>query len=278
MMIHIHQDKKMSTRSNKKSTKTEKVAKATKPVENVEVSDNEVQEQAVKAKASGKKVSVKSTKQAGGKNVKSGSKSAKSGSKSAKSGSKTSKIQTGGKGDESRDRYFKLIDAKTGRSFGRYTGGTPKQAASKGFTKMIHKIKAEGGALPKNGTMKIYLRESTRGSPRKVYAYEATRKQLTEPQKIEIEGSDGKKKVITYRYRNVIHKVSAPLPNQLGGLKTSRSNKKSGETKKSGSRSSGSKRSAKPTKSAKNTKSTGNKKVSTKSAGAKKAPSAKASR
>jgi len=77
-----------------------------------------------------------------------------------------------------------LIDAKTLKSYGRYTGETPKQAASKGFTKLLQKFKENGKTIP--SAMTIYMRESTRGGNRKVYGYSATRKALREPQKLVI--------------------------------------------------------------------------------------------
>jgi len=136
-------------------------------------------------------------------------------------GSKTAKKGRGSAKEN--DRYFKLIDAKTGRSYGRYTGDTPKQAASKGFTKMLQKMKVEGKTPPKQSTT-IYLRESTRGSARKIYGYEASRLKLPKPQKLVITDKEtNKKKTIVYHYRNKIKKV--PVPEQIGGAKTLRSKK-----------------------------------------------------
>ena len=141
-------------------------------------------------------------------------------------GSKTAKKAAGGRSankEEGKERYFKLIDAKTGRSYGRYTGDTPKQAASKGFTKMLQKLKTEGKHPPKQST--IYLRESTRGSARKVYGYEASRQKLPEPQQLVIKDKEtGDEKTIVYHFRNKIKKVA--VPEQIGGAKTARSNKK----------------------------------------------------
>jgi len=157
---------------------------------------------AKKRKASS--VSKKSAKPA----KKSVSKSSKS---TKKSGSKKT-MKAGGvrKGD----RYFKLIDAKTLKSYGRYTGETPKQAASKGFTKLLQKFKEQKKNPPKE--MTIYLRESTRGSNRKVYGYSAIRQKLDEPQELEIKDKEtGEVKTITYQYRNKIKKVA--VPEQIGG-------------------------------------------------------------
>lgn len=222
-----------------------------------------------------------------GKNTRSNSKNAKkpqaksSGSKQMSKSTgkgktmpaKGGKKMTGGKGknmkqtedEEKKERYFKLIDAKTGRSYGRYTGETPKQAASKGFTKMLQKLKTEGKNPPKQSTT-IYLRESTRGSARKVYGYEASRLKLPEPQELVIKDKEsGEEKTIVYHYRNKIKKV--PVPEQFGGAKASRSSKKnSGSSKKSAAgskKASGSKSTAstKKSTSASGSKSAGNKKA-----------------
>ena len=167
----------------------------------------------------------KSTKKTPAINKKAGSK--KAAAKNAKSNKK-------GGADKKGSRYFKLVDLKTGKSHGRYTGDTPKQAASKGFTKMLQKLKTEGKKAPKNST--IFLRESTRGSARKVYGYEATRQKLPEPQELVITDKEtGVEKTIVYFYRNKIHKV--PVPEQMGGTKIVKSRKvvkKAGEKKPKG--------------------------------------------
>lgn len=153
---------------------------------------------------------------------------AKKGKKAKKTVSKGQKKTKGGavKKDE---RYFKLIDAKTLKSFGRYTGETPKQAASKGFTKLLQKLKENGKTVPKETT--IYLRESTRGSNRKVYGYSASRQKLPEPQELVIKDKEtGEEKTITYHYRNKIKKVA--VPEQFGGVKKTKKTKKAASPKK----------------------------------------------
>lgn len=176
----------------------------------------EVSEQEVKETTNSKKGS--STK--GGKSgSKTSSKVAKSKTSKAVSNNKLSKSKaTGKKSDKKKKenyRFFKMIDPKTGKSTGRYTGDTPKQAASKGFTKMLQKLNIDGKAA--KGKFTIYLRESTRGSARKVYVYVAQRKKLDEPQELIIpDAKTGKDKKITYNYRNKIRKVA--VPEQEGGL------------------------------------------------------------
>ncbi|XWV24543.1 hypothetical protein QJ856_gp1248 [Tupanvirus deep ocean] len=107
-------------------------------------------------------------------------------------------------------RYFKIVDPSTGKSFGRFTGCTPKQAASKGFTKMLQTSIRTGKETPDK--TKIYLRELTRGRDRnEIYAYEASRIKLDQPQNLVIHDSvTGDKKTITYCYRNVIKKIQVP--------------------------------------------------------------------
>lgn len=126
------------------------------------------------------------------------------------------KTQKGG--DDATERYFKLFDAKSGKALGRYTGDTPKQAASKGYTKFLQKLKENGKAAPKETT--IYMRESTRGSPRKVYGYTAARVKLGEPATVTIKDKvSGEEKTVTYQYRNKIKKIAVPEEIQTGGKK-----------------------------------------------------------
>ncbi len=74
------------------------------------------------------------------------------------------------------------------------------------------------------------MRESTRGSSKKIYGYEASRLKLKEPQKLVIKDKDsGKKKVIVYYYRNKIKKVKVPehlLELTKGGKNTAKNAKK----------------------------------------------------
>lgn len=199
----------------------------------------------------------------------SGSKTAKNTKSKAPAKGKGSK-QSGGKstkGKKASARYFKLINEKTSKSYGRYTGDTPKQAASKGYTKMLQKMKENGKTPPKQST--IYLRESTRGSARKVYGYVAYRQKLPEPQKrVIIDKESGEKKTIICKYRNRIKK--APVPEQLGGMVKSKksagkSSKKSPANRKKETKSDKKKTASKGSKTAKKeTKKTTNKKTSPK--------------
>jgi hypothetical protein len=107
-------------------------------------------------------------------------------------------------------RYFKSIDAN-GNTTGRFAGMTPKQAASKAFTKLVQKNKQSGEEVPENAT--IYLRESTRGSPQKTFGYTASRQRLAEPMTIQImDPVSGERKEITYHYKNQIQKITHANP------------------------------------------------------------------
>ena len=183
-----------------------------------ESDDQEVEKKTSKTMKGGKVSAKKKTKSGSKTKAKAVSKSKKSNKKTESgkkaSGSKNAKKKPGATKGE--PRYFKLIDPSSGKSHGRYTGDTPKQAASKGFTKMLQKLKIEGKKAPKQST--IFLRESTRGSARKIYGYEAARQKLPEPQELIImDKVTGKKKTIVYHYRNKILKV--PVPEQIGGAK-----------------------------------------------------------
>lgn len=113
-------------------------------------------------------------------------------------------------------RYFKRLDPVDGKMYGRYTGKTPKQAASKAYTKLRKAMREQKLAIPQQTT--IYVRESTRNSARKVYAYQAWIVKLKEPQELSIPDQDGKEdKEIKYRFRNKVKKVA--LPTQIGGMK-----------------------------------------------------------
>lgn len=225
------------------------VAKTQKKVENVENAAAEVAQQGGKKAA--KKAASKTAKKAAPK--KAASKSAKK--PAAKKAGK--KGQKGGEG--ATERYFKLFDAKSGKTLGRYTGDTPKQAASKGYTKLLQKLKESGKAAPKETT--IYMRESTRGSARKVYGYTANRKKLAEPQQVTIKDKvSGEEKTVTYNYRNNIKKIAVPEEMQTGGKKKaakkaakkagSKSAKKAG-SKKAAPKKAASKSAKKPAKGAK---------------------------
>lgn len=171
---------------------------------------------------------------------------------SKRSGSKTVK-----KDASAKKRYFKLIDEKGKSSIGRYTGATPKQAASKAFTKAIKRAKDDGKKLPSKN--KIFIRESTRGakSHGKTYGYGASRNELDKPQKVKITVKEtGERKKIIYRYKNDIKKID--VPEALKKKKADKTKAKKTKTGKSVASKSKAKKTTKATKATK-TKKTGSK-------------------
>lgn len=103
---------------------------------------------------------------------------------------------------DSKCRYFRcIIDGKT---FGRYTGVKPKQAANKAFTAVI---RANGGSTTCiNKEFKFQLVECTRGGKKSSHYYEGVRKLLDKPVKVKINNA-GNPKEIVYKYTNKIKKT-----------------------------------------------------------------------
>ena len=100
-------------------------------------------------------------------------------------------------------RYFKVMDSDN-NFCGRYTGRTPKQAASKAFSSLIKMKKMNQGTYMEGGELQnqcIILRECTKGSKKKIYKYNVSRTQLDNPVFIKI-GQN----MIKYQYRNRIVK------------------------------------------------------------------------
>jgi hypothetical protein len=75
----------------------------------------------------------------------------------------------------SNQRHFELIDNDTGMCHGRYFASTPKKAADKMYTRMYQVAKINKQIL---GKVIICLKESTKNSDRKIYAFEASRKNI----------------------------------------------------------------------------------------------------
>jgi hypothetical protein len=84
---------------------------------------------------------------------------------------------TGGKAPKEGIRFFTLM-SDNGEAVGRYSGYVPYTAAKKAATSMFR----EKGRTS-TGTLRITIRESTRGSDRKVFTYEATRSKKANPAK-----------------------------------------------------------------------------------------------
>jgi len=175
------------------------------------------------SKAETEKKKVVAEAQDGGAKKKAAAKkpASKAAAKKKSTGSKTNKK----KGD-TKKRYFKAVDAKTGKNIGRYVGSNPKQAASKAFTKFVKSTAKKG--KPSTKTV-LYLRESSRGSSKKIYGYTATRKALAEPQeRTVVDATTGEEKIITNKFRNEIKKALVPEDLRMkGGAKKSKKAKSS---------------------------------------------------
>ena len=125
-------------------------------------------------------------------------------------------------------RFFRAVDDTNDGADGRYTGETPKQAASKRFTKFLQKIKSNGNPIPKK-PINIFIRESTRNSPGKIYGYSALKVALKEPQILKFTDQNGDVKKIEYKFRNKLKKI--PVPEDI--LKNNKKkSKKDGDKKK----------------------------------------------
>lgn len=101
-------------------------------------------------------------------------------------------------------RYFKCYDLTTGKLHGRYTGVTPKQAASKCASKLFRLNTNQGN---NNTGFDFAIRESTRGYPKKYFYYHTIRAMLPQPTTLHIGNQ-----TITYQYRIKIYKIPNPNP------------------------------------------------------------------
>lgn len=68
-----------------------------------------------------------------------------------------------------RQRYFRLINNITGKTFGRYCGKTPKQAANKAFSSLVKRNKNI------NGIINFSIIECTLHSNKSIYKYTGER-------------------------------------------------------------------------------------------------------
>ena len=207
------------------STKSKSNTKATKSVEPKE--EPKVQEAVVE-----KVVEKKSTKKSSSKavepvqeaapvkavekveDVKSTKSSKKSTKKSAK---KTKKVvkpkvvakEEGVEGEQEKGkRYFHCVYKSNEGAVvraGRYCGKKPKQAAKKALSRVVEKNEV------KNGENLVFLiKECTRGSKKKMYAYSGARVLLDTPVTVPLKkvNKDGKPVVLTYKHANNVKKVA----------------------------------------------------------------------
>lgn len=107
---------------------------------------------------------------------------------------------------EQKIRYFKCI--YNGSEFGRYSGRTPKQAASKAFTAIIKNNGGSNNCI--NNNYSFLLRECTRGFKSKEKEYEGKRIKLDNPICIKIK-SENNDKNIKYQYLNKVKYIPLKL-------------------------------------------------------------------
>lgn len=106
--------------------------------------------------------------------------------------------------------YYGCINPETGEFYGRYSGRTCKQAASKAFTKFISRAKMNNMETNETNIF-LYKKKSDDedDSDFKIYAYNCKQIMLDTPEKVTIKS--GKcTRTIEYRKRNEIRKINVP--------------------------------------------------------------------
>ena len=105
-------------------------------------------------------------------------------------------------------RYFKCFTVNsTGdiKSFGRYSGFKPMQAAGKAFTQLFkNNYGKDDENFDKN--IKFGLYECTRNKIKKKYYYEGRRIKRTNVERVNIKKSNGQVITIEYKYNNILKK------------------------------------------------------------------------
>ena len=90
----------------------------------------------------------------------------------------------------------KLASENDSEYRGRFTGKNPQQAAKKALTTLL------GEQNKKTGQYKFIIKESTRGSKKREYAYNGTKTKRSEPNEVFFPGQD---KPILYKYDTSVH-------------------------------------------------------------------------
>lgn len=99
-------------------------------------------------------------------------------------------------------RNFKFIDEKDGKSSGRYRSYTPRQAARKCASKRFEINKRNGDTTQ---PFNIIIRETTRGSKRKCFAYCAKRQILPHPVNVRLGN-----KMVTFKRKTIVKRMRLP--------------------------------------------------------------------
>jgi hypothetical protein len=157
-------------------------------------------------KSSKSEKSKKSTKTEKSKKSTKSEKSKKStkSTKSAKS-TKSTKSEGGEEAEDDKERYFHCVyKAKDGSVVraGRYRGKKPKQAARKACSRIVDKNELQIGE-----SLLFLIKECTRNSRKKMYAYTGSRVLLDKPVEVPITKKDGTKATLTYKHENSVKKA-----------------------------------------------------------------------
>lgn len=111
-------------------------------------------------------------------------------------------------------RTFKvrLAEESDKKYRGRFTGKNPQQAAKKALTSLLSEKKK------KTGHFKYIIKESTRGSKKKEYAYDGKKTKRKEPNEVFFPGQD---KPVLYKYDTTVHsdkQLAKSLVNKMNVL------------------------------------------------------------
>ncbi|AYV80601.1 MAG: hypothetical protein Harvfovirus3_46 [Harvfovirus sp.] len=96
-------------------------------------------------------------------------------------------------------RYFKCI--YNGHAIGRYANRSPRQAASKAFTRLF-----KDGCTNLNQPINFEIVECTRGKIKKCHIYEGYRYELDSPLYVEFKCGPSHK-IVRYKFKNKITKL-----------------------------------------------------------------------
>lgn len=124
--------------------------------------------------------------------------------------------QEGQDSEEKRQRFFTYVyvDGEGNvQQNGRYCGRKPKQAAVKGLTKIMKRVKETGGDTSK--PVFFGIKECTRRSKHKIYFYNGQRVKLDNPMPVPIGKGEGQKKII-YQFQNDVKKATTEQITELG--------------------------------------------------------------
>ena len=97
---------------------------------------------------------------------------------------------------------------------GRFTGRNPQQAAKKALTSILSEKKK------KTGKYELIMRETTRGSKKKEYAYTGKKVKRKKANKVMFPGSS---KPVVYKFDSIVHsnrELSKSLRNKLNTVTT----------------------------------------------------------